>query len=142
MQVLNTSQATDDTAADENCEIHLDLDQLEMLNRCRPEAEKMRKACVSGDFAAAQSVHRTDWLDQPVDKRIDIDELGAGGLCEAIERDDAAVAGYLLSNVMSMHPIHFAIATEHRAYSILQLYMDLKWDINTYLSRMQPPALS
>ena len=142
MQVLNTSQATDATAADEDCVIHLDLDQLEILNRCRPEAEKMREACASGDLTAVQSVYRTHWLDQPVDKRIDINEFGAGGLCEAITRDDAAVAGFLLLNVISMQQIHFGIATEHRAYSVLQLYMDLKWDINTYPSRMQPPALS
>ena len=108
----------------------------------QPEAEAMREACASGNLTAVQSVFKIHWLDRPIDERIDRDELGANGLCEAIRRNDATIAHYLLSNVISMQPVHFALAAEYHAYSILQLYIDRKWDINTYLSRMQPPALS
>lgn len=121
---------------------YFDPDHLERLNDSRPEAEAMREACASGDLTAVQSVFKTHWLDQPVDEGIDKNELGASGLCEAIRQDDANIARYLLSNVISMQPVHFAMAAEYHAYSILQLYMDSKWDINTYLSRMQSPALS
>ncbi|KAL9098641.1 MAG: hypothetical protein Q9163_005740 [Psora crenata] len=102
----------------------------------------LREACASGNLTAVQSVFQVHRSEQPVDERIDQNELGATGLCEAIKRDDAVIAGYLLSNVISMQQVHFEMATEYRAYSILQLYVDQNWDINTYPSRMQPPALS
>ncbi len=139
---IYVSQAINESATDEDCEIDFDLDHLRILNECPPEVEMMREACASGDLTAVQSVFQTHWLDQPADERIDRNELGASGLCEAIKSDDAVIADYLLSNVMSMQQVHFGMATEYRAYSILQLYMDRNWDINTYLSRMQPPALS
>lgn len=139
---FNISQAIDESAANEDYVIDFDLDHLEILNECRPEVEAMREACASGDLTAVQSIFQTHWLNKPVDERIDHNELGASGLCEAIKRNDAVIAGYLLSNVISMQQVHFGMATEYRAYSILQLYVDQKWDINTYLSRMQPPALS
>ena len=133
---FDTSPTVDESFIDSEDVIDFDPDYLE------PEVEAMREACASGDPTAVQSVFKTHWLDRPVDERIDPDELGASGLCEAIRRNDFVIARYLLSNVMSMHSVHFAMATEYHAYSILQLYMDRKWDINTYLSRMQPPALS
>ena len=139
---FKVSQVIDESAADENCVIEIDLDHLDILNESRPEVEVMREACTSGDLTAVQSAFQTHWLNQPVDERIDHNELGASGLCEAIKRDDVIIANYLLSNVMSMQQVHFGMATEYRAYSVLQLYVDQKWDINTYLSRMQPPALS
>lgn len=136
------SPAVDGSATDDQHVIDFDPDQWEMLNVVRPEAEAMREACASGNLAAVQSVLKTHWLDRPVNERTDHDEFGASGLCEAIARDDAIIAHYLLSNVISMQKVHFALATERHAYSILQLYVDKNWDINTYLSRMQPPALS
>lgn len=102
----------------------------------------MREACASGNLAAVQFVFKTHWLDRPVNERIDHNEFGASGLCEAIGRDDAIIAHYLLSNVISMQEVHFALVIECHAYSILQLYVDKNWDINTYLSRMQSLALS
>ena len=133
---FDTSSTVDKSFIDSEDVIDFDPDYLE------PEVEAMREACASGDLIAVQSIFKTHWLDRSVDERIDPDELGASGLCEAIKRDDFIIARYLLSNVMSMYPMHFAMAAEYHAYSILQLYMDRKWDINTYLSRMQPPALS
>ena len=122
--------------------IDFNPDQWETLNVVQPEAEAMREACASGNLAAVQWVFKTHWLDQPVNERTDHNEFGASGLCEAIARDDANIAHFLLSNVISMQNVHFALATERHAYSILELYVDKNWDINTYLSRMQPPALS
>ena len=134
----NSFQAVE-PAVEEDCPIDLDL---ELLNRCQPEVEMMREACASGNLTAIQSVFQSQWLDRPTDDRIDQNELGAGGLCEAIKRDDVMIAGYLLSHVSSMQQVHFEMAVEYRAYSILQLYVDQDWDINTYSSRMRPPALS
>lgn len=137
------SPAVDGSGTDDQYVIDFDPDQSEMLDFLQPhaQAEAMREACASGNLAAVQSVF-SHWLDRPVNERIGHDEFGASGLCEAIARDDVVVAHYLLSNVMSMNKVHFALATECCAYSILQLYVDMNWDINTYLSRMQPPALS
>lgn len=122
--------------------LNFDLDHLEISHGSRPEAEAMREACASGDLTAVQSIFTTHWHDRPVDERIDQNELGASGLCEAIRRDDVKIALYLLSNLVSIQAVHFAMATESRAFSILQLYLDRNWDINIYLGRMQPPALS
>ena len=127
------------SATDGEYVIDFDLDQ---WMKGQPEAEAMREACASGNLTEVQSVFKVHWLDRPIDERIDRDELGANGLREAIKHDDATIARYLLSNVMSMQPVHFALAAESHAYSILQVYMDMKWDINTSLSRMQPSALS
>ena len=136
------SPAVDGSATDDQHVIDFDPDQWEMLDVVRPEAEAMREACASGDLAAVQSVFKIHWLDRPINERIDLDEFGASGLCKVIAQDNAVIAHYLLSNVMSMQKVHFALATECHSYSILQLYVDKNWDINTYLSRMQPPALS
>ena len=122
--------------------IDFDPDQWVISSDIRPEVVVMREACASGNLTAVQAVFKTYWLDQPVDERLDRDEFGASGLCEAIRLNDATIAHYLLSNVVSMQSVHFALAVESHAYSILQLYVDMKWDINTRLSRMQPPALS
>ena len=134
--------AVEMSATDGESVIYFDPDHLEILNNSRPETEAMREACASGNLTAVQSVFKTYWIDQPVDEQVDQNEIGASGLCEAIRRNDATIAHYLLSNVISMQPVHFAMAAECQAYSILQLYVDRKWDINTYLGRMQPPALS
>ncbi len=133
---FDTSHTVDKSTIDSEDMIDFDSDYLE------PEVEAMREACASGDLIAVQSIFKVHWLDRPVDERIDSNELGASGLCEAIRQNDLTIARYLLSNMMSMYPVHFAMAAEYHAYSILQLYMDRKWDINTYLSRMRPPALS
>ena len=106
------------------------------------EVEAMRTACASGNLMSVQFVYQTLWLDRPVDKRIDKDLFGGSGLCEAIKRDDTVIVSYLLSYVLSIHEGHFAMATEYRSYSILQLCVDRGWDINTSLGRRQPPALS
>ena len=106
------------------------------------EVEAMRIACASGDLMSVQSVFQTYWLDRPVNERIDKGLFGASGLCEAIKRDDTVIGSYLLSHVLSIHEGHFAMATEHQSYSILQLCIDRGWDINTSLGRRQPPALS
>lgn len=142
LALFDMPHAVDGSAADGEDVIDFDPDHLDILDDCRPEAKAMREACASGNLTAVQSVFKTHWLDQPVNERIDQDEFGASGLCEAIRQNDATIAHYLLSNVISMQPVHFAMAAEYHAYSILQLYVDRKWDINTYLSRMQPPALS
>lgn len=107
-----------------------------------PEVEAMRAACASGDLLFVQAVFQTCWLDRPVNERVDKGLFGAGGLCEAIRRDDAVIGSFLLSHVLPIHEGHFAMATEYRSYSILQLFVDLGWDINTSLGRQQPPALS
>ena len=117
-------------------------DRFEFFFDSRPDAEAMREACVFGNLTAVESVFKTYWLDRPVDERIDQNELGASGLCEAFRRGDARIALYLLSSLVSMQAVHFAMATENRACSVLQLYVDKNWDINIYLSRMQPSALS
>lgn len=131
----------DGSATENEHVVDFDSDQWE-LGMSRPEAKVMREACASGNLIAVQSVFKTHWQDRPVDERIDRDEFGASGLCEAIRRDDVTTARYLLLNVVSMQQVHFAMAVECYAYSILQLYIDNGWDINTPLSRMQPPALS
>ena len=107
-----------------------------------PEVEAMRAACASGDLTSVQSVFQTYWLDRPVNEQIDKDLFGASGLCEAIRRDDAVIGSFLLSHVLSINEGHFAMATEYRSYSSLQLFVDQGWDINTSLGRRQPPALS
>ena len=129
--------AVDKSATDDM--IDFDLDHF--LIESRPEAKAMQDACASGNLTAVQSVFNT-WLDRPAHERIDQDVLGASGLCEAIKRNDASIAQFLLSNVTSMESTHFAMAVEYQAYAILQLYVDRGWNINTYLSRMRPPALS
>ena len=106
-----------------------------------PEVEAMRAACASGELTSVQAVFQT-WLDQPTNERIDNGLLGAEGLCEAIKRDDAIIGSFLLSHVLSINDGHFAMATKYRSYSILQLFIDRGWDINTSLGRWQPPALS
>ena len=128
------SHAVDVSATDNEDVIDFDSDLWEMLNASPPEVEAMREACASGNLAAVQSAFKTHWLDRPVDERIDHNEFGASGLCEAIRRNDATTARYLLLNVMSMQPVHFAMAADCQAYSILQLYIDMGWDINTALS--------
>lgn len=107
-----------------------------------PDVEAMTEACVSGDLIAVQSVFKTRWLDKTVDERLDRDMFGAGGLCEAIKQDDVNLVQFLLSNVVSMQSCHFRLATEYHAYSTLQLYLDRGFDINTHMSRIDPPALS
>ncbi|KAI4147096.1 MAG: hypothetical protein LQ341_001878 [Variospora aurantia] len=106
------------------------------------DVEAMTEACVSGDLIAVQSVFKNRWLDKTVDERLDRDMFGAGGLCEAIKQDDVNLVQFLPSNVVSMQSCHFRLATEYHAYSTLQLYLDRGFDINTYMSRMDPPALS
>lgn len=138
--LFSMSHVVDGSATDNEDAIDFDLAQWEKVNW--PEAEAMREACASGDLIAVQSVFKTHWQDRPVDERIGHDEFGASGLCEAIKQDDVTIARYLLLNVISMQQVHFAMATEYHAYSILQLYMDAGWDINTFSDRMQPPALS
>ena len=138
--LFSMSHVVDGSAADNEDAIDFDLAQWEKVNW--PEAEAMREACASGDLIAVQSVFKTHWQDRSVDERIDLDKFGASGLCEAIKQDDFTIAHYLLLNMISMQQVHFAMATEYHAYSILQLYMDAGWDINTFLGRMQPPALS
>jgi len=107
-----------------------------------PEVEAMRLACISGDLIAVQNTFKIYWLDVPADERIHKDVFGASGFCEAIKRDDSAIASYLLSNVLSMHEGHFALATESRSYSFLQFCIDRGWDINVRLGMGDPPALS
>lgn len=133
------SQAIDDSAADDDYAIDFDF---ERFLRDEPDAAMMREACASGELTAVQSVFQQNWLDQPGNERLDRDQFGASGLCEAIQKDDAVIAHYLLSNVVSKKQVHFGMATEYRAYSVLQLYIDHGWDINTYPGRMEPPALS
>lgn len=107
-----------------------------------PEVEALRIACASGDLTAVQAAFQTHWLNKPIHERRDIDLFGAPGLCEAIRRDDAVVASFLLSHSVSFHEGHVAMATKHRSYSILELHMKLDWDINTRLGQGDPPALS
>lgn len=80
----------------------------------------MREACAAGDVTAVQRVYKAYWLDQPAEQRMDNEAFGAGGLCKAIEHDDVDIAHFLLS----------------------KLFLDLGYDINTYISRMDPPALA
>ena len=107
-----------------------------------PEVEAMQRACASGDLMSVQSVFKTYWLNQPVDERLDKNIFGASSLCEAIKHDDSIIGSYLLSHVVSMHEGHFALATEERSYSFLQLCVDQGWDINMCLGQQKPPALS
>ncbi|KAL8974345.1 MAG: hypothetical protein Q9197_001417 [Variospora fuerteventurae] len=127
----------DNFAIDDTCGFEFDA-----FMRGPPDVEAMTEACVSGDLTAVQSIFKTRWLDKTVDERLDRDMFGAGGLCEAITQDDANLVQFLLSNVVSMQSCHFRLATEYHAYSTLQLYLDRGFDINTYMSRMDPPALS
>lgn len=89
-----------------------------------PEVEALRVACASGNLESVQNVFKTQWLDLPANERIEKNVFGASGLCEAIKRDDAIIASYLLCNVVSMDQYHFAKATQHKSYSFLQLYVD------------------
>jgi len=107
-----------------------------------PEVEQIRVACASGDLASVQSILKIYWIDRPSHKRIEKNLLGASGLCEAIRFDDTVVGSYLLSHLVPMQEGHFAMATECRSYSILQLYLDRGWDINTPLGQDKPSALS
>ena len=143
--VFDTSIALDGSSGHSEAKyvVDLDPDGSDLLAPdIPPEVEAMRAACASGVLISVQSVFQKYWLNRPINERIDKDMLGAAGLCEAIRRDDAVVASYLLSHMLSIHEGHFAMATEHRSYSILQLFVDLGWDINTSLGRCQPSALS
>ncbi|KAL9101390.1 MAG: hypothetical protein Q9163_003348 [Psora crenata] len=106
-----------------------------------PEVEEMRAACASGDLTSVQSIFK-HWNDRPSRERIEKNILGASGLCEAIKFDNAIIGSYLLSHLISMEEGHFAMATKYRSYSILQLYLDRGWNINTPLGQDTPPALS
>ena len=94
--------AVETSATDGEDVIYFDPDHLEILNDSRPETKAMREACASGNITAVQSVFNTYWLNQPVNERINQNELGASGLCEAIRRNDTTIAHYLLSNVISI----------------------------------------
>ena len=107
-----------------------------------PEVEALRVACASGNLESVQNVFKTQWVDLPANRRIDKNVFGALGLCEAIKRDHAIIASYLLCNVVSMDQYHFAMATQHKSYSFLQLCVDRGWDINAFSARCEPPALS
>ena len=110
---IDVSQVVNVPAAGEDRATVFDLEIL-------PEAEMMREACASGNLIAVQSVFQTQWLDQPADERIGHSELGASGLCEAIRRDDAVIAGYLLSNVPAMEQVHFGMTCYYREEQILR----------------------
>ena len=97
-----------------------DLEDIEPP-RPLPDAETLRLAYVSGNLISIQPVLKTHWLDRPADERIDKGKFGASSLCECIERDDVNIASYLLSNVVSMHKGHFAMATKQKSYSFLAL---------------------
>lgn len=143
--VFDTSVALDGSSRNSNGEFIFDLDSDSSdlpVYEPLPEVEAMRAACASGDLTSVQSVFKTYSLDRPVNERVDKDLFGAGGLCEAIRRDDAVIGSFLTSYVLSINEGHFAMATEYRSYSILQLFVDQGWDINTSLGRRQPPALS
>lgn len=44
----------------------------------------MREACASWNLTAVQSVFIIHWLDRPADEQLDLNEIGADGLCEAM----------------------------------------------------------
>ena len=104
-----------------------------------PEVEAMRLACVSGNLESVQNVFKTQWLDVPESERIDKGRFGASGLCEAIQRDDAVIASYLISTLVGLNLCHFRLATQYKSYSVLQLYLDKGWDINAFDSKDPPP---
>ena len=143
--VFDTSLALDGSSgnSDGECVIDFEPDESDLpVYDPLPEVEAMRAACASRDLMTVQSVFKTYWLDRPVSERIDKDLFGASGLCEAIKHDDTVIGSYLLSYVVSIHEGHFAMATECKSYSFLQLCIDRGWDINTPLGRRTPPALS
>ena len=106
-----------------------------------PEIEELRIAAASGDFVAVQRTFTAQWLNKPAADRFDKD-LFATSLVEAIQRDDAVVASYLLLNCITMNVSHFVMATELRKYSILQLFLEIGWDINRPIEDSKPAPLS
>lgn len=126
-------------AIDDEYVIDFNLDQW-MKNQL--ETKTMREVCVFENLIEVQSVFKIHWLDRSINERIDKDELEVNDLRETIRRNNVTIARYLLLNVISMQSMYFALIAEYHAYSILQLYMNRKWNINTYLSRMQSSALS
>ncbi|KAL9104807.1 MAG: hypothetical protein Q9163_000305 [Psora crenata] len=143
--VFDTSITLDGSSGNSDGECIIDFEPEESslpVFDSLPEIEAMRAACASGDLMTVQSVFKTYWLDRPVNERIDKDLFGSSGLCEAIKYYNTVIGSYLLSYVVSIHEGHFAMATEYKSYSFLQLCIDRGWDINAPLSQRTPPALS
>ena len=106
-----------------------------------PEIEELRVAAASGELAAVQRIFSSQWLDKAEADRID-KNLFASSLVEAIRQDGVSIASYLLSNGVSMNISHFKMAAEMKKYSMLQLFLDMGWDINAPIERTTPPPLS
>ncbi len=106
-----------------------------------PEIEQLRLAAASGELAAVQRIFTSQWVDKVEAERID-KCLFASSLVEAIQHDDVSIASYLLSNCVSLNISYFTMAAEMKKYSMLQLFLDMGWDINAPIERTQPPPLS
>ena len=119
----------------------IDQERFESQHKAPPEIEELRLAAASRDLAAVQKVFTSQWFEKPEAERIDIDDFW-GSLVEAIHQDDVPIASHLLSNGVSMNISHFTMAAELKKYAILQLFLDLGWDINQAVDRCQPPPLS
>ena len=120
-----------------------DSDPDNFKSQCKdpPEIEELRVAAASGELAAVRRTFTSQWLVKAEAERIDKD-LFASSLVEAIQQDDVPIASYLLSNGVSMNISHFIMATEMKKYSMLQLFLDMGWDINAPIERTKPPPLS
>lgn len=118
-----------------------DPDNFKSQSKDPPEIKELRAAAASGELAAVQRTFTSQWLDKAEAERIDKD-LFAGSLVEAIQQDDVSIASYLLSNGVSMNISHFKMAAEMKKYSMLQLFLDMGWDINAPIKRTKPPPLS
>lgn len=95
----------------------------------------------SRDLAAVQRVFTSQWLEKAEAEKIDIGHY-TSSLDEAIHQNDVPIASYLLSNGVPMDIYHFTKAAETKKYALLQLFLDMAWDINESIERTKPPPLS
>ena len=105
------------------------------------EVEALREAAASGDLTIVRETFTSQWVNKREDRRVDKD-LFATSLVEAIKLDNVSIAAYLLSEGIPMNISHFVMAAEMKRYSMLQLFLDMGWNINTPVERTKPPPLS
>ena len=118
-----------------------DLERIQPRLKHPPQSEQLRQAVVSRDLAAVQRVFTSQWLEKAEAERINIGYY-TSSLDEAIHQNDVPIASYLLSNGVPMYIYHFTKAAETKKYALLQLFLDMGWDINEPIERTKPPPLS
>lgn len=63
-------------------------------------------------------------------------------LSAAVTNNQVATVAYLLDQGVPMNQELFLYATESKSYQILQVFLEHRWDINTPVDSLRPPALA